>query len=79
MAARSTSRQATFSVGDDTSPCRADGPELANYIADMAGQLQQMAQRERLDFLAYLLDLARIEAGDCASDPAFWGEQDGEH
>ena len=79
MTARLALKRTSYSLGDGKSPSYSDGPKLARYIADMAGQLQQMAQRERLDFLAYLLDLARIEAGDCASDPAFWGEQDGEH
>jgi len=40
----------------------ADRGELATYIAQMTGQMAAMARGEKLDLLAYFLDMARIEA-----------------
>ena len=36
--------------------------EAARYIADMAQGLAPLAQAHKLEFLAYLLDLVRLEA-----------------
>jgi hypothetical protein len=36
--------------------------EAARYIADFASELAALARRSRLDFLARLLDMARLEA-----------------
>lgn len=35
---------------------------VAEYLADMIGQLEEMAQRSRLDLLVYLLSMAKSEA-----------------
>lgn len=35
-----------------------------DYLQSMLGQLRIMAEAERLDFLAYLIEMAYIEAGD---------------
>ena len=44
-------------------PARATDPvEAARYIEAFALELSSLAKRSRLDFLAYLLDMARIEA-----------------
>ena len=40
----------------------ADRAELAGYIAQLTGQMAVMARGEKLDLLAYFLDMARIEA-----------------
>ncbi|RFC67269.1 MULTISPECIES: hypothetical protein [Mesorhizobium] len=37
------------------------------YIAAMLGQLRLMAQSKDLNVLAYLIDMAQIEAGEAAS------------
>ena len=39
-----------------------DRADLAVYIAQLTGQLAAMARDQRLDLLAYFLDMARIEA-----------------
>jgi hypothetical protein len=44
------------------SPATTDPAEAARYIAAFALELSSLAKRSRLDFLAYLLDMARIEA-----------------
>ncbi|MEZ0170476.1 hypothetical protein [Microvirga sp. TS319] len=36
--------------------------ETARYIAEFTAELSYLARRERLDLLAYLLDMARLEA-----------------
>jgi hypothetical protein len=35
---------------------------VADYLADMIGQLEDMAKRSRLDLLVYLLSMAKSEA-----------------
>jgi hypothetical protein len=54
---------------DDRPPAgkaaRDGGPvEAASYIAEVAGELAQLATRHRLDMLRYVLDMAVLEAGD---------------
>ena len=39
-----------------------DQQRFAAYAADMAGSLARVAREHRLDTLAYLLDMARLEA-----------------
>jgi hypothetical protein len=42
---------------------RAPSPsETARYIAEMAAELSFLARRSNLDLLAYILDMARLEA-----------------
>jgi hypothetical protein len=36
--------------------------DAANYIADLAAELADMARAVKLDLVAYLLDIARLEA-----------------
>ena len=38
------------------------GPESAAYIADLASEMARMARGSGLEVLAYLLDMARLEA-----------------
>jgi hypothetical protein len=40
----------------------ADAAETARYIADLTAQMETMAHAAKLDFLAYLLGLARAES-----------------
>jgi hypothetical protein len=37
--------------------------ETARYIAEFTAELSYLARRSKLDLLAYLLDMARLEAG----------------
>jgi hypothetical protein len=39
--------------------------ETAQYIAEFTAELSYLARQSKLDLLAYLLDMARLEAG-CA-------------
>ena len=50
----------TAPAGDDAQG--AARAELAGYVAQMTGQMAAMARGEKLDLLAYFLDMARIEA-----------------
>ena len=38
--------------------------ETLDYIQSMLGQLRTMAQAERCDMLAYLIEMAYLETGD---------------
>lgn len=43
------------------------GPvEAASFVARAAGELAQLARQHRLDILAYLLDMAQLEAQEIA-------------
>lgn len=37
--------------------------ETAQYIAEFTAELSYLARQSKLDLLAYLLDMARLEAG----------------
>jgi hypothetical protein len=52
--------------GDGRQPPR----EVAQYIAALTGELAQMARRHRMDGLAYILAIARIEAEQIADGSA---------
>lgn len=41
-----------------------DRAEAAEFIQSMLAQLRSMAQAERLDMLAYLIEMAYLEAGE---------------
>jgi hypothetical protein len=43
-------------------PREAGPAEAARYIAEFAAELSVLARHARLDLLAYLLDMARLEA-----------------
>jgi hypothetical protein len=48
---------------DSGLPARAEfSPALAEYLADMIGQLESMARLSGFDLLVYLLSMARVEA-----------------
>ena len=48
---------------DDDQPPGDGGPvEAAHYIKGAVHELARVARRHRLDMLAYLLDMARLEA-----------------
>jgi hypothetical protein len=51
-------------VNEPQSP-RAD----AQYIATLTSQLAQIARRQRMDVLAYILDMAHIEAEQLGKGP----------
>ncbi len=40
----------------------AASAEIAQYIANLAGELAEMARHNQLPILAYLLDMAHVEA-----------------
>jgi hypothetical protein len=40
--------------------------ETLDYMQSMLGQLRTMAEGERYDLLAYLIEMAYVEAGDIA-------------
>ncbi|ABE40258.1 hypothetical protein HUU61_04550 [Rhodopseudomonas palustris] len=51
--------------GSSGSADRDGGPvEAAGYLAEALSELIQIAQVHRLDVLCYLLDMARMEAGE---------------
>jgi hypothetical protein len=43
---------------------------VARYIAEMTGDLAQLARRYRLDALAFILEMARLEADQIAKASA---------
>jgi hypothetical protein len=49
-----------------------DAEDVATYLATLTGELAGMARRSRLPMLAYLLDMAQVEARMAAvtQDPA---------
>lgn len=50
-------------------PEPASGPETARYIAELTTGLSSLARGSGLDVLAYLLDIARLEAEEIAQNP----------
>ena len=49
---------------DTADPVEAPGPvEAASYIEQISTELAAMARRSRLELLAYLLEMVRLEAG----------------
>jgi hypothetical protein len=42
---------------------------LAAYIGEMSAGLAAMARRSKMPMLAYFLDLARLEAETCSTEP----------
>ena len=53
---------------------RSAGPESAHeaaaYIASLTEELARLARRHDLDSLAYILDMARLEAGEVSKQRA---------
>ena len=52
-------------IGAVRSPTRPD--EAAAYIEQVAAQLRDLAQQSGYGFLAYLIDMARLEAASKAA------------
>ena len=52
--------------------------EALDYIQSMLGELRTMADAERYDMLAFLIEMAYVEAGDIARGerPAYVGLSD---
>ena len=48
--------------GDDLPPGDGGPAEAAHYIKSAVHDLARLARRHRLDMLAYLLDMAHLEA-----------------
>jgi hypothetical protein len=53
-------------------PDIAEVPDAALYIASLADELARLAKSHELDALAYLLDMARLEADQVSKR---WGGQ----
>jgi hypothetical protein len=47
-----------------SAPEMADAPEAALYIASLADELARLAKRHDLEALAYILNMARLEADE---------------
>ncbi|MGO4386026.1 hypothetical protein AB4Y85_00670 [Microvirga sp. 2YAF29] len=50
-------------VGKDPGGSVMSTAETAQYIAEFTAELSYLARQSKLDLLAYLLDMARLEAG----------------
>jgi hypothetical protein len=48
-------------------PCRSEQQADADYIAAMTAQMAVLARRNGLEALAYLLDMAELEARDAGT------------
>ncbi len=60
----------TSSSGDGfDAPSVASNADLTGYIAEICGELMEMASASHLDLLAYLLGMARFEADQLARSP----------
>ncbi|BCJ91124.1 hypothetical protein IZ6_18590 [Terrihabitans soli] len=54
-------------TGQNNAPERVSTPkETARYISDVTNGISAMARKSGLDVLAYLLDMARLEAEETA-------------
>ncbi len=52
---------------EEPEPVRDGGPgEAASFVADSVRELSLLARRHRLDTLAFLLDMAQMEAEELA-------------
>ena len=49
-------------------PGAAASRDTATYIAELTAELADLARTARLDFLAYLLEVAKLEAATSARD-----------
>ena len=59
-------RRGTSPGADHVSP--ADQQRFAAYAGDMASALARVARSNKLDTLAYLFDMARLEAQNAAGE-----------
>lgn len=60
-------KRRTVGRGDIPADNIPDSVEAARYIAGFAIELASLAKRSRLEFLAYLLDVVRMEAERCGN------------
>ena len=61
-------RRFGVSAKDSPVPEPMGRPKAAAYIAALSGDLVTIARENGLDTLAYLLDMARLEAANMAGD-----------
>ena len=62
--ARTRATQGKSSPTEAEPPGQGDRLEAAEFIGSSAGELAQLASRHNLEMLAYLLDVARMEADE---------------
>lgn len=55
-------------AGSPLARARPASPETASYIAAMAAELSQLARRDGLATVSYLLDMVQLEAEQTARD-----------
>ena len=55
---------------------KRDQKQVASYVCDMTGSLKKLALDADMKFLAYLLDMAHIEAFNIVNGRAKNGEKD---
>ena len=48
--------------GDGPQSPALNAPDVASYIGALAGELARIAERHDLEALAYILDMAKLEA-----------------
>ena len=65
---RAYSRKFEVSAKDSPAPEPVARPEAAAYVAALSCELIGIARENGLDTLAYLLDMARLEALNAADD-----------
>jgi hypothetical protein len=65
---RAYSRKFEVNAKDSRAPESMGRPEAAAYIAALSADLIEIARDNGLDALAYLLDMARLEAANTAGD-----------
>jgi uncharacterized tellurite resistance protein B-like protein len=61
-AARPPAAERPTAAVETLQPSTASAAEAARYIADFTAELSALAKQARLDLLAYLLDMAHLEA-----------------
>jgi hypothetical protein len=62
MPSRSSTRFALTDPPHPTCPPAQSPEDVARYIGQLAAEMAAMARGARLDLLAYLLEMARVEA-----------------
>ncbi len=62
MPSRSSTRFALTDPPHPACPPAQSPQEVARYIGQLAAEMAAMARGARLDLLAYLLEMARVEA-----------------
>lgn len=64
MAVEARARQGLLPPTGGEPPGQGDRIEAAEFIGSSAGEFAQLARRHSLETLAYLLDMARMEADE---------------